>query len=406
LAVTNYGAFVQDHWSLTRALTLDAGLRYDFEQLPSMFRQDTNNFSPRIGLAYKVSPKWVLRSGYGIFFDRYALAGLNPIIQQNGLSAFEQVADGAAAAGIFQSALGSAPAAPVIGLRPSIYRADPGLATPYSQQASFGIEHLLARDLTASASYLFVRGLKLPRTRNINLISPGPVFGPERADPQINDIYLLEDAASSAYQGVSFTLNRRTSNELEFSASYTLSKTYDNASDFNEQPQNPFNTAAEWALSRQQQQQRLVFNALWELPIGDVEPNKPVKDDWLTKIFGHIEFAPIITIESGRPLNPLTGLDSNLSDAFPFSSRPTGLGRNSVSTPMLANIDLRVLKYFPVGKTAHLDLVGEAFNLFNRANATQFNPVFGTTILPLPGYLQPLAGLGARRIEFSLDFEF
>src|SRR5205807_6589238 len=119
------------------------------------------------------------------------------------------------------------------------YRADSRLATPYSQQTSFAVEHLIARDLSAKASYLFVRGVKLPRTRNI-----GAAFQ-------------LEDSASSTYNGVSFTLNRRMADELEFSASYTLSKTYDDASDFNEQPQNPFDLRAERAVSRQHQQQRL-----------------------------------------------------------------------------------------------------------------------------------------------------
>jgi hypothetical protein len=216
--------------------------------------------------------------------------------------------------------------APVSGLRPSIYRADSGLATQYSQQTHFSVEHLLARDLTASASYLFVRGVKLPRTRNINLLPLGPIFNADRADPQFNNIYQLEDSASSTYNGVSLSLNRRMSNELEFSASYTLSKTFDNASDFDEQPQNPFNLAPEWTLSRQQQQQRLVFNALWELPIGDEEPGKPAQDTWITRVFGHIEVAPIFTVESGRPVNPLTGVDSNRSGAHPPSARPWDSG--------------------------------------------------------------------------------
>ena len=73
---------------------------------------------------------------------------------------------------------------------------------------------------------------------------------------------------------------------------------------------------------------------------------------------------------------------------------------------MLANMDFRLLKYFPFGKTARLDLVGEAFNVFNRANVTQINPVFGTGAVAQPGFLQPLAGTGARQIQFSLDFEF
>ena len=361
--------------------------------------------SPRAGLAYQIAPAWVLRAGYGLFFDRYVLASLNRVVQKNGVNAFEQVLGGAAAASALQMAGGGTMTAPLIGVMPSIYRADAGLATPYSQQVSFGVEHLVARDLTAKASYLFVRGIKLSRTRNINLLPPGPVFGP-RADPRFNDIYQLEDSASSTYQGTSFTLNRRMSNELEFSASYTLSKTFDNASDFDEQPQNPFALSAERARSRQDQRHRLVFNALWELPIGDEEAGQPPKDDWLTKIFGHIEIAPIFTLESGRPVNPLTGIDSNGSDAFPLSARPPGVGRNSFTTPMLANVDFRVLKYFPVGKAGKLDLVAEAFNLLNRPNVAQVNPVFGPGPVALRGFLEPLTGVGARRIQFALDFEF
>jgi Carboxypeptidase regulatory-like domain/TonB dependent receptor len=405
-AVTNYGAFMLDHWSIARKLTLDVGVRYDFEHLPAIFHQDSNNISPRVGLAYHLAPTWILRAGYGIFFDRYILASLNRAIQKNGVNAFEQVLDGNSAAAAFQTSIGGVFAAPLPGIRPSIFRADPGLATPYSQQSIFAVEHLLARDLTASATYLFVRGVKLSRTRNINLLPPGPVFGPNRADPQFNDIYQLEDSASSTYQGASFTINRRMSNELEFSGSYTLSKTFDDASDFDEQPQNPFNLAAERAVSRQHQQQRLVFNALWELPIGDEEAGKPPQENWITRIFGHIEIAPIFTIESGRPANPITGIDSVRNHAFPLAARPLGFGRDSLKTPMLANADLRVLKYFPLGKTARLDLVAEAFNLFNRANVAQINPVFGVATVPLPSYLQPLSGTGARRIQFSLDFEF
>jgi len=374
--------------------------------LPGVFRQDANNFSPRVGLAYHAAPSWVLRAGYGIFFDRYVLASLNPALQKNGVNAFEQVLSGDAAAAVFQSTGGGALSAPVTGLPPSVYRADRNLATPYSQQASFAAEHLVARDLTASASYLFVRGVKLSRTRNINLLPPSPIFGPGRADSRFADIYQLEDSASSTYQGVSFVLNRRMSNELEFSANYTLSKTFDDASDFNEQAQNPFDLKTERALSLQHQQQRLTFNALWELPIGDEEAGKPPKDDWLTRVFGHIEVAPIFTVESGRPVNPLTGVDSSRNGAFPLSSRPVGFGRNSLRSPALVNLDFRVLKYFPVGKTARLDLVAEAFNLFNRANVVRINPIFGTAAVPQPGFLQPIAGAGARQIQFSLDFEF
>lgn len=366
-AVQNFGAFIQDHWSVSRNLTFDFGVRYDVEHLPAFFHEDTDNVSPRAGMAWHPAEGWVVRAGYGIFFDRYVLASLNQPLQVNGVQAYEQVSGAAA---------------------PSIYRADPRLATAYSQQSNVAVEHLIAKDLTATATYLFVRGDRLARTRNVGY--PGP------------DIFQLEASAASKYNGVSFTLNRRMSNEFEFSTSYTLSKTYDNASDFSEQPQNPFLPAPEWAVSLQHQQQRLVANALWELPIGDEEPGKPPTDNWVTKVFGHIEFAPIFTVESGRPVNPLTGVDTYNTHAWPLSARPIGFGRNSLQTPAQANIDFRFLKYFPLAlsKTAHLDLVAEAFNLLNHSNISQINPVYGVN------FQQPLAGAGSRKIQFSLDLEF
>ena len=430
--LTSFGGFVQDHWSFTRQLTIDLGLRYDFERLPTSFHEDANNLSPRIGVAWCPSAKWVFRAGYGIFFDRYVLANLARAIDKNGAQAFEQVADGTPAASLFTAAGGGSLSAPGPVIAPSIFRPDPRMATPYSQQASAGAEYLLAKNLTLRGDYLFVHGLKLPRTININLLPPivltpanapslgvpnptpqqfgREVFAPARAIPQFNDIYQLQNSAGSTYNGASLTLSQRMNAELEFSASYTLSKTLDNASDYDEQPQNPYDLRAENAISRQHQQQRFVFNALWDLPIGDEEEQsgKSNEEDkgWLTQTFSHIEVAPILTLESGRPVNPLTGVDSNRSHAFPLSARPLNLGRNSLQTPALFATDLRVLKYFPFGGAKRLDVVAEFFNLFNRSNVSEINPVFGSGVTPIPGFRQPIAGTGARQIQFSLDFEF
>ena len=429
--VTSFGGFVQDHWTVARTLTVDLGVRYDFEHLPAAFNEDTNNISPRIGLAWSPLPKWVWRAGYGIFFDRYVLANLTRAIEKNGLQAFEQVADGGAAASLFAAAAGGPQAAQAPGIPPSIFRPYPGMATPYSQQVSVGTEYLLAKNLTLRADYQFIHGVKLPRTLNVNLLPPvvltqanasslgipnptpqqigREVFPSLRSNPQFSDIYQLQNFASSSYNGVSLTLNRRMSDELAFSASYTLSKTFDDASDFDEQPQNPFDLAAENALSRQHQQQRFVLNALWELPIGDEKDkgaNSRESAGWLTRTFSHIEIAPIFTAESGRPVNALTGLDSNRSHAFPLSSRPLDFGRNSAQAPKIVTMDLRVLKYFPLGESRRLDIVAEFFNLFNHGNVAQINPVFGSNLTPIAGFEQPIQGIGARQIQFSLDFEF
>ena len=300
LPVTSFGGFVQDHYSLASRVSVDFGVRYDFERLPGEFGQATHNFSPRIGLAWTPSPRWVLRAGYGIFFDRYVLADLAQAVEMNGSQGFVQVADGGAAANLFLAAQGGTLVSPSPGIAPSIFRPDPRMATPYSQQASAGAEHELAKNLSVRADFLFVRGVNLSRTLNINLLPPviltaanaaslgvanltpqqigREFFQPGRVDAQFNDIYQLSNSATSTYRGVSFTLNRRMNDELAFSASYTLSKTVDDASDFYEQPQNPFLLAQENALSLQNQWQRFVFNALWELPIGD-EEDKPAESE-------------------------------------------------------------------------------------------------------------------------------
>lgn len=104
--VTNFGAFFQDHWSLTKEATIDLGIRYDFERLPSAFNQDAHNFSPRIGFAYSPSNRWVVRAGYGIFFDRYILANLNRAIEDNGVRGFQQIAAGSTAADFLEESQG------------------------------------------------------------------------------------------------------------------------------------------------------------------------------------------------------------------------------------------------------------------------------------------------------------
>ncbi|MFI5059738.1 MAG: hypothetical protein ACHQLQ_16355, partial [Candidatus Acidiferrales bacterium] len=171
--------------------------------------------------------------------------------------------------------------------------------------------------------------------------------------------------------------------------SYTFSKTFDDASDFDEQPQNPFDLRAERAISSQNQQQRFAFNALWELPIP-----------------GQIELAPIITVATGRPIDPLVGLDSNRSDAFPLSARPLGLGRNSLQTQGAAIVDLGVVKTIQLGKNRHVDLVAQFFNLFNHVSASAINPFFGTSAVPLAGFGRPIQGVSSRQIQLAVNLEY
>ena len=426
-ATPKCSGFIQDHWTLTKRFTMNAGIRYDFEHLPAQFKRDTNDFAPRIGLAYSPSPDWALRAGFGVFFDRYLLAAVNSALEKNGLQALEQVADGQAATKIFQSELGGSAGSPIASIRPSIFTAEPNLETSRSELASAGVERLITNNLTASATFLFVRGVRLSRTRNVNLLPPvlltpdnaaslgipNPfpqqlgrlVFPPTRLSSQFDNIYRWENRASSVYHGLSLSLNRRLSNEISFSGSYTFSNAFDDASDFNEQPENPYSLHAERALSSNDQRHRFVFSGTFDLPFADEEVGKR-SPGWVAKLFGNIEAAPILIVGSSRPINPLTGVDENRSGAFPLSSRPLGFGRNSLVTPSQVQLDLRVLKFSKIGEHGRLDFVVESFNLLNHTNVVALNQFYGAESSPLPEFAKPNKADIPRRLQFSIDFEF
>jgi len=410
LDVWRVSAFLQDHWTPVPALTVDGGLRFDTTRLPSSFRISNGQVSPRAGVAWTIAPNWVVRSGVGWFPDRIVLAALERawIASEHGV--VEQVNEDDATT-------------------TSVYTVRRGAWNPGSLQASIGAERLVTPNLTASVTYLYASGRNLPRTVNVNLPPPviltlsnapslgvpsptpqqlgRPVFGTERINPSWDGIFELQPTAASTYHGVTVSLNRRLAHEIEWSAAYTWSHTRDSASDFDEQPQNPYALADEWADSRYDQRHTLAASALFDLPIGDEEDRSPGQSvgAW-TRIFSHIEVAPIFTVGSGTPVNAVTGGDDNRSNAFPFTSRPLDMPRNATRLPASATLDLRVLKYFDIKPHGKLDLVVEAFNLLNRTNVSQINTVFGSYLTPLPTFGRPIEASAARQIQFSIDFEF
>src|SRR5262249_27319729 len=196
----------------------------------------------------------------------------------------------------------------------------------------------------------------------------------------------LETSAASTYHGLTLTLNKRLSDEFELMASYTFSKVIDDASDFDEQPQNPYNLRVERGLSRQDVRHRFVVNSLFDLPIGEDENDRGksrTQENLIDKVFGHIESAPIFTFSSGRPADILTGADEERSHAYPFASRPVGFGRDTLQTPRSVNIDVRIVKYIPYGEQRRLDFTAEAFNLLNHPNVVGINAFYGSGVAPL-----------------------
>jgi len=103
---------------------------------------------------------------------------------------------------------------------------------------------------------------------------------------------------------VTLSLNRRVANEIEWASSYTWSHAWDSASDVDEQPQNPYALAEEWADSRSEVQHRFVASALFDLPFGQEDDRKPgdVPGAWV-RAFSGLEIAPILSVGSGGPVD-------------------------------------------------------------------------------------------------------
>ena len=185
--------------------------------------------------------------------------------------------------------------------------------------------------------------------------------------------------------------------KLTYLVSYNLSRTHDDASDYDEQPLNPQNLRQDWALSRQHQEHRITASGLFDLPVEDLH-SAPA---WLREGFEGITLAPLFTWGSGRPLNPLLTTDAYRTGAYPISARPLGLGRNSLFTPRTVSLDMRLMKTILVKhERARVQFGVEAFNLMNHTNRLRVSPYDTDTFGALVEAQNP------RQVQLMFQFEY
>jgi outer membrane receptor protein involved in Fe transport len=125
--------------------------------------------------------------------------------------------------------------------------------------------------------------------------------------PPISGIFTENTVAKSNYNSLQLLLEKRFSHGLQFQASYTFSKTLDNASSF-EDALNPFNFNATYGLSKYDARNRFVFNAVWDLPI-------PKYDGFKGKALDGWEVSGIISLQSGFPIRITSQADNELLDS-------------------------------------------------------------------------------------------
>ena len=281
---TDWAFFAQDDWRVTPRLTLNLGLRWDYEKFPEPFLvnpalpqtgnrpSDKNNFGPRIGFAADLSGdgKTSLRGGYGVYYGRINGTIIINSLINTGLSTGQAVSSvpancpgsgtsttcptaadvlaGNPAAPLFPNILGSAPPGTAA---VNFFRN--GFQNPLIHQGDVIVEREVARNTVVSASYLFSYGQHLTTFVDTNLRPPtaqgrvsivdGPFAGqtwvfpfyrapaaPATARPNgsFGNILEIRDSLSTKYHALVLQANRRLTHGLQFQSSYTLSRAQDN----------------------------------------------------------------------------------------------------------------------------------------------------------------------------------
>jgi hypothetical protein len=393
----NVGVFIQDEWRPSRQFTINAGLRYDAQFLPSV-KMDGNNFAPRIGLAYASRDfKTVVRAAWGIYFDRIPLRATSNALQRDGAKyKVAVVSADQPSAPVFPALLPSFPSDLLV----SITTMDPAIENSYNQQASIQTERELTASTSLSVGYLFTRGRHLILSRNVNVprfpASAGvPNLG--RPDPRFANVSRSESSGDSEYNALIVSLNRRFSKWLGGRISYTLSKAIDNAGNaFFFTPQDNFNLRDEVGPADNDQRHRIALSGTLSAPRSNANTLRQVIND--------MQLSYIFSYNSKLPFNVVTGTDRNFDTNV--NDRPVGVGRNSGEGFNFASLDLRLSKRFRIGDRVGMDVLVEGFNVLNRANLQLPNNVFGTGTVPRSGFGEPTAAADPRQFQFGLRLSF
>jgi outer membrane receptor protein involved in Fe transport len=411
----DYGFFIQDDWRATNKLTLNFGLRYDVQLMDrpttfnpdprlaaagistAQFHNDFDNLAPRFGFAWNPRENLVIRGGYGLFYGRTPSIMLGTAHSNNGVNVIGITLNNALLPFTYPGRFANVAAIQALGGQPAtpdIYLFDKNYQQPYTQQGSFGFEYGLTKDVSVGASYLYVKGVNLTRTRDLNLGTPvrttiriqgGPDDGktvtflrhpgataPTRPIAGFGRVSQFEGSADSTYNALALTFKKRLSRNFLLDASYVWSKVLDNVPDQTsvvvgggddaKQAQQTFLLSDDRGPGAADTPHRFVLNGLWQLNYfsGLKGGARALLHGW--------EFSGIVQIASNQPLGELLGADLN-NDGNNRTDRTPGVGRNTIRGDAIETVDLRVTKSFGFREDRfRLQLIGEMFNAFNHTN--------------------------------------
>lgn len=426
---TDWAFFAQDDWRVTPRLTLNLGLRWDYEQFPEPFLvnpalpqtgnrpSDKNNFGPRVGFAVDLSGdgRTSLRGGYGLYYGRINGTIIINSLINTGLSTGQAVSSvpancSASLCGVATDPAGN-PAAPIY---PFILAAAPpgtaavnyfrdGFQNPLIHQGDLIVEREIARNTVVSASYLFSFGKHLTTFVDTNLNPPtsqgrisilnGPLAGNvwvfpyyrgSRPNTSFGNILEIRDSISTKYHALVLQANRRLTHGLQFQSSYTLSRSQDNGGSQSSSTFtpgfsslfDPFDASGDDGLSPFDRRHKFVASVVYNTNFtGLTGASKAILNGWT--------FSPIVNMYSGFRFTQVT---NSFSTSSVFGASPAGgingsngslrfalLPNNSFHAPSIKYVDLRVSRRFTIKESAKIEFLAEGFNIFNRTQVTGVN---------------------------------
>jgi hypothetical protein len=381
-----------------------------------LYSNTYDNIQPRIGIAYSLNDKTVVRASFGMFNDLWAgvmqtvqgIGGDWPSIAQilsPALNTSNQVATvnwqdplaGLGSAGL--------PAATPFG-QVEWYR-DPKAKNPYSEQWNFGVERQLGQNTVMTANYVGSQSHRLTVGGLYNVaLHPGPGTPAEvtarQPYPYISPTFYDRSIGNSSYNGFQFSANHHASSGLTYLVAYTWSKSIDvGSSGFfgieSSSVQNPYDIRGDRSVSGFDLTHVLSASATAPLPFGKGR-RFANSGGLLNYIIGNWQLNGILTLTSGLPYNVFISSDiPNVGNFAPWSGNvranqvgdpnlpnpspsewfnPAAFappapftfgnsGRNSIRANWFKNLDLSVFKDFPFNEKRSLQFRAEAFNVTN-----------------------------------------
>lgn len=450
-----WGMFAQDTYKLKPNLTLSLGLRYDWNSTPSeatrrfsvfdpatgslvqvgspgfaqIYQTNNKNFQPRVGFIWDPhgDGKMSIRAGYAIMTQQ-PVTNIASNLTQNPPFAVPLAASSATNAITLEAPPANPRAIAPITVNPSYHNA-------YSQDWNVTVQQALGSTMSLQIAYVGSRGTHLQQVLNENQPAVvGGAYQPATARPYSSFSQITEYSSNgfSTYNALWVTLNKQVSHGLQFSTSYSFSKSLDESSldipgIF---PQDSYNLRADYGSSDYDAKHRFVFSGFYTLPFK----SNRVVSGW--------ELAVITSAQSGNPLQPTVpsglfpgvNLRPNVSGPITIIRSPGGwfgpkslystefsspcvtatvcspgnMGRNSVIGPNFIDTDLSVIKNTKITERFNFQFRADAFDVFNHPNFGNPNLSVGTsTFGVITGTRFPNGDFGsARQLQLAAKLIF